>query len=225
MQSNLNLHKMKQIKLSENVRVSDPCYTDDVWCKTQLKSVLPGLYNWDVSRSDNGDWGNRVSGITLVHENYEDDGSLEWQYHSDIGVDSGQAGIFCESSYRNDEVATGITTPPLDKPFVLPYNDKGGDMWYEKMCRFTLSSDSFGAYDTGIVTSSGLGDGSYPLYVVYDEDDKIVAMKIDYLLDDEDEEDEDGGICGECGGDLDSDGTCEYCTHEAQEAEESLTQN
>lgn len=199
----------KQIYLSKNVRVSDPCYTDDVWCKTQLTNVLPGPYNWSVSFNDTSGWGHRVSGITLIHDSFDDDDSIEWQYHSEIGVDSGQAGIFCETSYRNDEVASSITTPPnVD----FSYEENGeGEAWYAKMCKFTLSDDSYGAYDTGLVSSSGIGDGGYPLYVAYDDDNNIIAMKIDYLLDDEDE---DGDICGVCGGDLEGDGTCDYCQQE-----------
>lgn len=209
---------MEQIILSKNVRVSDPCYTDDVWCKTQLTNVLPGAYNWTVSFNDTSGWGHRVSGITLIHESFDDDDSIEWQYHSDIGVDSGQAGIFCETSYRNDEVAPSITTPDVN----FMYGEGGeGEAWYEKMCRFTLSSESFGAYDTGVVSSSGIGDGSYPLYVAYDDNNNIIAMQLDYLMDDEDE---DGDICGVCGGDLE-DGDCEYCANEEKEKEESLTQN
>ena len=199
----------KQIQLSNNVRVSDPCYTDDVWCKTQLKNVLPGLYNWSVAHSDEGVWGNRISSITMIHGDFDDDDSIEWQYHSDIGVDSGQAGIFCESSYRNDEVAASITTPEVD--FEIPF-DSAGDAWYTKMCKFTLGGDGYGMYDTGLVSCSGIGDGQYPLYVAYDRNNYIIAMKIDYLLDDED--DEDGDICGVCGGDLESDGTCDYCQQE-----------
>jgi hypothetical protein len=175
-----------------------------------------------------------------------------WDYHSEIGVDSGQAGIFCESSYRNDNVfkkrkIKSNVIPvkkftykkvkklrdrsnykfSLNKEFKIKYRQKG-DVWYEKMCRFTLSSDSFGAYDTGVVSSSGIGDGSYPLYVVYDNDHKIIAMQIDYLPEDEEDEDEDGGdCCGVCGIELESDGSCNYCdTEDAEEKnEESLTQN
>ena len=199
-----------KINLSENVRVSDPCYTDDVWCKTQLKNVLPGGYNWKIAHSDEGDWGIRISSITLVHENYVDNESLEWEFHSDIGVDSGQAGVFCESSYRNDEIAAGITTPDID----FPFDDGGpGEAWYVKMCKFTLSGNSFGAYDTGVVSCSGIGDGSYPLYVVYDRNEKIIAMQIDYLLGDEEDED-DGDVCGVCGGELEEDGECVYCCEE-----------
>jgi hypothetical protein len=39
---------MNQITLSENVMVSDPCYTPDTWCQTKLDNVLPGLYNVEV---------------------------------------------------------------------------------------------------------------------------------------------------------------------------------
>ena len=117
---------------------------------------------------------------------------------------------FCESSYRNDQIAPSITTPNSGN-FEYPFNDKEGDAWYDKMCKFTLSDESWGAYDTGIVSSSGIGDGSYPLYVAYDKNNNIIAMKLDYLLDDEDE---DGDCCGVCGGELESDGICEYCKQE-----------
>ena len=169
---------MNQITLSENVMVSDPCYSLDTWCQTKLNGVLPGKYNVDVQKSDEGDWGTRVSSITIIHEDYED--TDDWEQHSECGVDTGQCGIFCMTSYRNDELSKGITTPPLDKPFVLPYNDKGGDMWYEKMCQFTLGENQWGVYDTGVVSSSGLGDGQYPLDVMMDGD-KIVGMRLDYL--------------------------------------------
>ena len=86
-----------------------------------------------------------------------------------------------------------------------------GDDWYEKMCKFTLSEASWGAYDNGVVSSSGIGDGAYDLYVMKDGDE-IVGMKVDFLPDDEDEDD--GDCCGVCGGELESDGSCEYCEKE-----------
>ena len=38
------------------------------------------------------------------------------------------------------------------------------DAWYEAMCNFTLENDGWGAYDAGAVSSSGWGDGMYPVY-------------------------------------------------------------
>jgi len=187
---------MNQITLSENVMVSDPCYTPDTWCQTKLTNVLPGKYNVEVEKSDQGDWGVRVSGITILHESITDDGvSLEWEDHSECGVDSGQCGIFCMTSYRNDELSESITTPDVNFNLGDYRKDDGGEKWYEKMCRFTLSEDQFGLYDTGVVSSSGIGDGLYPLEVMMDKE-KIVGMRITYLgnsdedLLDEDEDDE-----------------------------------
>jgi hypothetical protein len=205
---------MNQITLSENVMVSDPCYSLDTWCQTKLSNVLPGKYNVDVDKSDLGDWGVRVSSITVVHEDYVDDG--DWEQHSECGVDSGQCGVFCMTSYRNDEMSVGITTPTLDQPFVLPYNDKGGDMWYEKMCHFTLHKDQWGMYDTGVVTSSGIGDGLYPMEVMMDGD-KIVGIKVEYLGNSDEDLLDEGDCCGVCGGELESDGECVYCCEESKD--------
>ena len=202
---------MNQITLSENVMVSDPCYSPDTWCQTKLDNVLPGLYNVDVQKSDEGDWGVRVSSITVIHEDYED--TDDWEQHSECGVDSGQCGIFCMTSYRNDEMSVGITTPPLDNPFVLPYNDKGGDMWYEKMCQFTLGKEQFGLYDTGVVSSSGIGDGLYPMEVMMDKE-KIVGIRITYLGNSDEDLLDEGDCCGVCGGELEPDGECVYCCDE-----------
>jgi len=206
---------MNQITLSENVMVSDPCYTPDTWCQTKLDNVLPGLYNVEVERHDEGTgWGVRVSSITVIHKDYED--TDDWEQHSECGVDSGQCGIFCMTGYRNDELSKSITTPTLDNPFVLPYNDKGGDMWYEKMCHFTLHKDQWGLYDTGVVSSSGIGDGLYPMDVMMDGD-KIVGIRLEYLGNSDEDLLDEGDCCGVCGGELESDGECVYCCEEKTE--------
>ena len=206
---------MNQITLSENVMVSDPCYTPDTWCQTKLTNVLPGKYNVEVDKHDEGTgWGVRVSSITVVHEDYVDDG--DWEQHSECGVDSGQCGIFCMTGYRNDELSKSITTPTLDNPFVLPYNDKGGDMWYEKMCHFTLHKDQWGLYDTGVVSSSGIGDGLYPMDVMMDGD-KIVGIRLEYLGNSDEDLLDEGDCCGVCGGELESDGECVYCCDESKD--------
>jgi hypothetical protein len=203
---------MNQITLSENVMVSDPCYSPDTWCQTKLNGVLPGKYNVDVQKSVEGDWGTRVSSITIIHENYED--TDDWEQHSECGVDSGQCGIFCMTSYRNDELSEGITSPETD--FVLPYNDNEGDKWYEKMCMFTLSKDQFGLYDTGVVSSSGIGDGLYPMEVMMDKE-KIVGIRITYLGNSDEDLLDEGDVCGVCGGELEEDGECVYCCEEKTE--------
>lgn len=191
--------------------VSDPCYSPDTWCQTKLDNVLPGLYNVEVVRHDEGTgWGVRVSSITVIHKDYED--TDDWEQHSECGVDSGQCGVFCMTGYRNDEVSVGITTPTLDNPFVIPFREDG-DKWYEKMCQFTIHKDQFGLYDTGVVSSSGIGDGQYPLDVMMDGD-KIVGMRLEYLGNSDEDLLDEGDCCGVCGGELEEDGECVYCCDE-----------
>lgn len=189
---------MKTITLSDKVRVSDPCYDDDVWCKSMLTGVLPGKYSVEVEHSDEGDWGNRVASLTVVHEDFNH--LTNWEDHDEIGVDSGQAGIFCESSYRNDDVAKFIVTPEGQWNGHLIPNENDGDLFYDKMCAFTINGEGgWGSYDTGVVTSSGYGDGGYPLEVLRESNGYIVGMKITYISpedeewDDEDDEEEYGG--------------------------------
>ena len=191
--------------------VSDPCYSPDTWCQTKLDNVLPGLYNVEVDRHDEGTgWGVRVSSITVIHEDYDD--TDDWEQHSECGVDSGQCGIFCMTSYRNDEVSVGITTPTLDNPFVIPFREDG-DKWYEKICHFTLCEPQWGVYDTGVVSSSGIGDGLYPMEVMMDKE-KIVGIRITYLGNSDEDLLDEGDVCGVCGGELEEDGGCVYCCEE-----------
>jgi hypothetical protein len=51
------------------------------------------------------------------------------------------------------------------------------------MCRFTLSENSWGAYDGGVVSSSGIGDGMYTVSV-WKCHRQIVAINIDFGITD-----------------------------------------
>ena len=165
---------MKTIRLSDTVMVSDPCYSLDVWCKHKLTGVLPGEYFATVMKSDEGDWGNRVGLLVAVHKDYAED-SLTWRTVKEavIGVDSGQCGIFSLEHYRDDSIF------PEPSGFGFAESQEG-DRWYGHMCDRTLSDELWGSYDTGVVSSSGYGDGSYRLLVAKHKG-KIVGIGIDYL--------------------------------------------
>jgi hypothetical protein len=119
--------------------------------------------------------------LGAVHTDYANQ-DLSWrEYPGEVGVDSGQAGIFSIENYRNDEIAESITTP--DSNFSIG-RDGDGDAWYEKMCQFTLSDNQWGSYDTGVVSSSGIGDGGYRCLVAKKKG-KIVGICIDFGLEDQ----------------------------------------
>mgnify|MGYP006293256153 CR=1 FL=1 len=171
----------KKILLDKVVMVSDPCYQDPTWCQVKLENVKPGYYNVFSKDHDCGPWGIRKSMLLAVHEDYINK-NLRWEEHpGEIGVDSGQAGIFAYDTYQNDNYE--FDTPQLNTPFVLPF-ERDGDKWYGRICNFTLGDESWGAYDKGVVSSSGIGDGAYTLYTA-EYRGKVVAMAIDFGVEEE----------------------------------------
>lgn len=180
----------KVITLGSKVRVSDPCYSPDTWCSLLLNAVKPGKYHVNVEHIDDEDWGRRNAKLTAIHEDYVN-AELVWERHSDIGVDSGQAGIFDEVIYRDDENAKSIT---YASGGWFGFNiTEPGDVFYDKMCGLTLNSpDQWGTFEQGVVSRSGIGDGGYPVLLAYNEEDVAVGICIDFWPTyDEEEEQED----------------------------------
>ena len=181
--------KENQIRLDGEVIVSDPCYEVPTWCQVVIKNVRPGVYDTEVIKSDEGDWGDRVKTLTVLHENIK---SPIWEHYGPVGVDSGQMGVFCMTSYRNDDIANDLSwltekgDPFGDHPF-RPVKEEG-EQWYVKMCDRTLTTkEGWGTYDTGVVSSSGYGDGSYELQVCQ-MDGLIHGFRIIFIDDSYDEE-------------------------------------
>jgi hypothetical protein len=169
---------MKTIQLNSEVMVSDPCYSIPTWCQHKLTNVLPGEYHTNAFRTSNtGGWGTRCAALIAVHKDYTQD-TLTWRTVKSavIGVDSGQCGIFSLETYRKDDVFMEKSSFGFD-------TREDGDHWYGHMCDRTLSDEQWGSYDGGVVSSSGIGDGSYRLLVAKHKG-KIVGIAVDfYILD------------------------------------------
>jgi len=150
------------INLGTEVYVTDPCYSVPTWCQKKFDNVLPG--EWIATMIyDELHGSGRNAELYLVHKNYQGT-NLNFDWFGDIGVDSGQAGVFDAASYRSDAAAAGMQVPKLQQPLFLPGEKTDGDSWYESICHFTLEGDGWGAYDAGVVSSTGWGDGMYPVY-------------------------------------------------------------
>jgi hypothetical protein len=160
---------MKQIQLGKRVRVSDPCYGTGVWCSGVVDNVKEGTYNVDVEISDEGMWGERVKSLTAIHSDYNGH-SVIVKAGFEVGVDSGQAGIYDEDYYNQ-----------------YHSGDDCNEDWYEEICNLT---DPFGTKDGKcVVSSSGYGDGGYDCYLLKDKNNEVVGFQI-VFIEDEDEEDE-----------------------------------
>jgi hypothetical protein len=180
----------KKITLGKEVMVSDPCYEVPTWCQIKVYDVLPGKYGTDVTKIDLGDWGKRIGYLTAIHEDYLDQ-ELKWKEHSgEVGVDSGQAGIFSMETYRDDSIVGKIGLGDGDIKFFDDFPVSGdkdsGETWYRAICSRTLGKQQWGTYNNGVVSSSGLGDGSYVLYVAK-VNRKVVGFCIDFGVDEEGE--------------------------------------
>ena len=92
--NNITIENKGTITLGEKVMVSDPCYGLGTWCQGVLENVLPGVYDCNVEYSDEDMWEIRVSAIEVTHESCKGKFiQLECE-DFEVGVDSGQAGIF-----------------------------------------------------------------------------------------------------------------------------------
>jgi hypothetical protein len=124
--------------------------------------------------------------IMVIHEEHILD-QLKWKLQpGEVGVDSGQAGIFSYETYRKDGIEMDIPSVGYDgKNFdwldSISREDEVGEDWYKKMCKITLSEIGWGTYSNGIVSRSGFGDGGYQLFTAK-SGRKIVAMAIDFAV-------------------------------------------
>lgn len=114
------------ITLGSKVMVSDPCYGLGTWCQGVLNNVLPGQYACKVEYSDEGDWGTRVSAIEVTHVDYKGKFLALNLESFEVGVDSGQAGIFDYEYYAKYHMDA------TERPHV-------DDDWYDMVCDLTYT--------------------------------------------------------------------------------------
>jgi len=155
--------------------LSDPCYTSIDYCNYTIK-CQNGQYTAYVLKHQTKGWGERIFELEVVLSSKVDNSNYWKDVHSaDIGVDSGQAGIFDASKYHKDEV---ITESDFGSK---PWNCDGP--FYSACGSHTLSDKQAGVLSFGAVSFSGYGDGSYNLQVLEDENG-IYGMKIIFINED-----------------------------------------
>jgi len=182
------------INLGTSVYVTDPCYSAPTLYQLKFDNVLPGEWVVSMIYDELGGTG-RNAELYLVHKDHQSSRGLSFDWFGDISVDSGQAGVFDAASYRDDSAAGSLGAPEINFAYG---RFEEGDAWYESICKFTLGEDGWGSYDSGAVSSSGWGDGMYPVYGA-EEDGKIVALQLSFIpqdsedpyWDQEDPEDDD----------------------------------
>lgn len=184
---------MKKITLGSKVVVSDPCYEIPTWCQEIINNVEPGEYECDVEISNEGEWGERISRLIITKNN----SNHNWEsYSKNIGVDSGQCGVFDFYTYRRNnyvpemEIVERVNHKDWDYSTWEKVNEEG-EKWYGKICEYTLCTEErHGGYDKGYVSSSGYGDGQYELFVTKNDNGEINGFKIVFIDNEYNDEEE-----------------------------------
>lgn len=115
--NNYTSEKRGTITLGDKVMVSDPCYGLNTWCQGVLENVLPGEYECKVGFADDS----IVADIDVTHKDYVDRMLSYEAEEFEVGVDSGQAGIFDYDYYKK------YHTDSSERDHVNRY-------WYNKVC-------------------------------------------------------------------------------------------
>ncbi len=143
------------------VDATDPCYERGTWCAAFGLDVVPGKYRcgYEVSNDD------RIVTNFIIHEDYSTDFyNLHFELAYEIGVDAGLFGYFPDK------------------------HDFPQDEW-EQLCQWMWAKDKeskdIASYyfrdDVGFWTSSGYGDGGYPVYAAKTSDGKIIGLLTEFI--------------------------------------------
>ena len=166
----MSKEKVGEIKLGEIAYLSDPCYD----CKPGnfyncTIETIPGDYLVYITRSESKSrwYENRITSIMAIHKDYYPkfkkmpNNDKEFLY---CCVDSGTCGIFDKDYYEEHHSNTS--------------NDIDED-WYENFVCNRM--DEYITTDgKGAISSSGLGDGRYPVFAEY-SGNKAFAIRIKFL--------------------------------------------
>ena len=164
--------KVGQIHITgQHIDITDPCYDADVWCRTSIGNMAPGVYDCMVAYHEKVGGYRHVSCARIVLA----DGDKEclkqlderikrgrsWRYVGDIGVDAGIAGFFDgEKPDFSDSEWAEFCNWMREKDMEAKKQDGGREpLWYIR--RLVHSGKD------GFWTSSGYGDGGYSAYAIH----------------------------------------------------------
>lgn len=154
--------------------VADPCYFRSAeHMLTFIHDLAPdGSWLMETTPIHLSEWGNRVAELTVVHSSWS--AQHEFTQIGRAGVDSGQMSIV-----GSDDVAW------FQDPEDAAWDPEGnrGQFSYQGACDITLNTDAHAGVldDRMAVSTSGIGDGVYPVNVWRDENGLATRITVDFL--------------------------------------------
>lgn len=162
-----------EFEVADKLMIADPCYIDTNDTLSDLARLGITLTNcagtWvaEIEIKNEGRWGSRVSVLRAERK-----GARHAAFTSSLdregenGVDSGQMYIGCLGNF------------PLDYDKLLERYQLPNGEWNNDL--------KFFAFGEGAVSSTGFGDGCYPVYVSRDISGAPVAVEVRFMEDEED---------------------------------------
>lgn len=166
--SNSRFEELGKFKSSGIMILCDPCYLrKDTNCVYRIE-VIPGYWNSRVYY-----FGDRVRILEAEVSTYSC--LREELLVEDAGVDSGQFGFFDDTLFPYTDERLFVDDAKIDI-----------QNFYGKCCTLTLNEKQAGIIDgLGVVSSSGFGDGNYPISVRRDVNGKIARVRIEFISEEE----------------------------------------
>lgn len=197
--------------VSGEVFVTDPCYDKTAWCQAFLTGVKNGEWHaWIDNRDEQ-----RPGLLRVYHEKTKHSVialDLKWEkIDKEIGVDSGQAGVFDAKFFKDDRSVAGCKRLAKEGHAICEE-----EPFYSMCCDRTLGPTGKGSTQIdqgffgggtipyGAISSSGYGDGGYDARMAKNDEGEIIAIEIEFLP----ESFED--LCPKCGDEMDE-GYCKAC--------------
>lgn len=166
--------------VSGNVTISDPCYSLCSINTGNLRRVKKGNWQAFVTHNKNG----YVSKLITLHESIENNikeiikkigiTNIWREQYFDVGVDSGQAGIYDTVYYKDDSSVKGLKW--FSKIIAKEVFD---GLWYSYNYDRTLSKEGAGVIPYGAVSGYGYGDGTYTCYT-FKKNKEIIGIIINF---------------------------------------------
>ncbi|MFP7486303.1 hypothetical protein SFC65_19255 [Priestia filamentosa] len=183
----MNILKLGTFEIKgEQLIVSDPCY--EIECATDPDDDL----SWALTPAKSGEWeasiyeGEDISvdKLMVCYKGYKP--NSEWiDIRKEVAVDSASAGIFDGSIYGKDE-----SIPyKVENVYEIDIPEEGLK-YYVACCDVIAKAEEEAGLVPGGVVSTSSGDGYFPIFVQYNEQEEIVAVLLDFYGEEEDETDE-----------------------------------
>jgi hypothetical protein len=183
------------LDITDAIAVADPCYFDEDGFDASLGvwlDAVPGCWYADAVLSDEGQWGGRVSELRAWHHEADPfcaDRFTSWSVPAPegwLGVDSGQMMAIASDAiadWRDEEFDL------VGRPATALLNPQhAGQLSYNGACLATLEQHAGILSRKAVVSSTGYGDGVYPIFVRKNDEGKVKSFTVAFILPTEVEE-------------------------------------